>query len=85
MVKHDVPMVASSGYVAEVDEAACIGCGDCEAACPFEAIEMNGKSEIIWEKCMGCGVCESQCENDGISLVLDEQKGIPLDVQTIGV
>jgi ferredoxin len=32
---------------------------------------------------MGCGVCEGQCETEGITLVLDERKGLPLDVQTI--
>jgi len=84
MVKHGVPMVASSGYVAEVDEAACIGCGDCETACPFEAITLEHKSVVNWEKCMGCGVCEGLCENDAMTLILDEAKGIPLDVQAIG-
>ncbi|MGD8698644.1 MAG: 4Fe-4S binding protein [Gemmatimonadales bacterium] len=83
MVKHGVPMVASSGYVAEIDEAACIGCGDCVSACPFEALTLNGTAAVDWDKCMGCGVCEGQCETEGITLVLDERKGLPLDVQTI--
>ncbi len=84
MVKHGVPMVASSGYVAQVDESVCIACGDCVSACPFEAMSLNGTSVVEWEKCMGCGVCEGQCEMEGITLVLDERKGIPLDVQEIG-
>jgi heterodisulfide reductase subunit A-like polyferredoxin len=83
MVKHGVPMVASSGYVAEVDEAACIGCGDCVSACPFEALSLNGTAVVDWTQCMGCGVCEGQCETEGIALVLDERKGLPLDVQKI--
>jgi Pyruvate/2-oxoacid:ferredoxin oxidoreductase delta subunit len=83
MVKYDVPMVTSSGYVAQVDEEACIACGDCETACPFEAIAVNGTSQVSWEKCMGCGVCEAQCEMAAVSLVLDERKGIPLDVWEI--
>jgi ferredoxin len=85
MVKHGVPMVASSGYVAEVDEEACIGCGDCETACPFEAITLEHTSVVNWEKCMGCGVCEGQCETGAMTLLLDKAKGIPLDVQAIGV
>jgi Pyruvate/2-oxoacid:ferredoxin oxidoreductase delta subunit len=80
MVKYEVPMVASSGYVAQVDEEACIACGDCETACPFEAITVNGSSQVSWEKCMGCGVCEAGCEMEAVTLVLDEAKGIPLDV-----
>ena len=85
MVEHGVPMVASSGYVAQVDESVCIGCGDCEAACPFRAISVNGKSTVHWEKCMGCGVCVGRCEMDAVVLVLDERKGVPLDVRTVGV
>lgn len=53
-MKHGVPMVASSGFVAEVDEGACIACGTCEELCPFGAITVNGRSQVIWEKCMGC-------------------------------
>jgi ferredoxin len=47
-------------------------------------MSLNGTSVVEWEKCMGCGVCEGQCEMEGITLVLDERKGIPLDVQEIG-
>ena len=84
-MKHGVPMVASSGYVAQVDETACIACGDCEEACPFGAIRVNGKSTVDWGKCMGCGVCEGRCEMDAVALVLDEGKGVPLDVRQIAV
>ena len=82
MMKHDVPMVASSGFVAEVEEGAC---GTCEELCPFAAITLNGRSQVIWEKCMGCGVCEGHCDTGAITLVRDERKGVPLDVREIGV
>ena len=84
MTQHEVPMVASSGYVAEIDDELCIACGDCESVCPFGAISTNGTSSVEWAKCMGCGVCEGKCEIEAISLVLDERKGIPLDVREIG-
>jgi ferredoxin len=29
---------------------------------------------------MGCGVCISKCEQDALTLVLDEAKGVPLEV-----
>ncbi|NIR31611.1 MAG: 4Fe-4S dicluster domain-containing protein, partial [Gammaproteobacteria bacterium] len=84
-MRRGVPMVASSGYVARVDEQACIACGTCEATCPFDAITLERTAVVSWENCMGCGVCEGQCDNGGIALVLDERKGLPLDVQEIGV
>jgi ferredoxin len=83
MTRYDVPMVASSGYVARVDEQLCIGCGECEAICPFAAVTVDGVSAVTWEKCMGCGVCTGKCETGAISLVLDERKGIPLDVRQL--
>ena len=85
MVQRGVPMVASSGYVAQVDELGCIACGDCEEACPFDAVHVNGTAVVDWEKCMGCGVCVGQCQTETMTLVRDERKGIPLDVREIGV
>jgi Pyruvate/2-oxoacid:ferredoxin oxidoreductase delta subunit len=78
-----VPMVTSSGYVAEVDADECAACGTCETICPFNAITVNGVSSVDWEKCLGCGVCEGQCAYDAIRLVRDERKGIPLDVRAL--
>ncbi|MBI5652042.1 MAG: 4Fe-4S binding protein [Chloroflexi bacterium] len=83
MMKHHVPMLASSGYVARVNEILCAGCGTCADACAFDAIQLNGHSNVIWEKCMGCGVCEGQCPNDAIELARDEHKGVPLDVRAL--
>ena len=83
MMKHHVPMIASSGYVARVNETLCAGCGTCADACAFDAIRLNGHSNVVWEKCMGCGVCEAQCPNDALELVRDERKGVPLDVRAL--
>lgn len=77
---HGVPMLTSSGFVAQVDPDLCLACGDCEKACPFGAISVGDHSAVNWEACMGCGVCEGQCPRDAIKLVRDERKGIPLDV-----
>ncbi len=83
MTRYGVPMLASSGYVARVDEATCAACGTCAEACPFDAIQVNGRAVVNWESCMGCEVCVGQCPNEALSLVRDERKGVPLDVRLL--
>ena len=75
------PMLASSGYVSQVDEDLCIGCSDCEPYCQFHALEVvDGVNHVIYEKCMGCGVCVSKCDQEALSLVRDDAKGVPLEI-----
>ena len=83
MVKYGIPMVASSGYVVQVDEKLCSACGICEDACPFKAIQVDGRVVVNWDACMGCGVCVGQCPNDAMLLVRDDRKGMPLDVRLL--
>ncbi len=83
MTRHGVPMITSSGYVAQVDPAKCAACGACEAACPFGAIRVDGGSHINWQACMGCGVCVGRCDCGAIALALDARKGVPLDVRQL--
>ena len=81
MMKYGSPMMASSGYVIQVDEQRCTTCGNCVEVCPFDALSMKDSLEISWEKCMGCGACTSQCPSEALTLVRDEKKGIPMDVR----
>ncbi len=82
MTRRDVPMVTSSGYVAQVDAASCVNCGDCVAACPFNAMKSDDDHVIRdWERCMGCGVCEGVCKTGAVAMIRDERKGVPLDVR----
>ena len=42
----------------------CLGCGDCVAACQFDAIKMNsvtGMPEVDMAKCTACGACAKAC------------------------
>jgi len=77
----DVPILAPSGYVSEVNEE-CVGCGDCVDACGFSALSMDEEEKAVVDnkKCMGCGVCEDKCQTGAISLRLDPSKGEPLDL-----
>ncbi len=80
-MQRGVPMLASSGYIAQVNLADCAGCGICEESCAFDAITIGEEASINWEKCMGCGVCVNACPDENISLVADRRKGLPLDVR----
>jgi Pyruvate/2-oxoacid:ferredoxin oxidoreductase delta subunit len=81
--KQGVPMLASSGYLAVVDEDQCLGCGLCLGYCQFGALDFNADqlAEVDGEICMGCGICVSKCSQQAISLRLDIRKGLPLTIQ----
>jgi ferredoxin len=83
MTMYGIPMMSSSGYVANADEGLCAACGTCIDFCPFGALSLESHSVIAWDKCMGCGVCVDQCPNGALSLIRDEQKGVPLDVKVL--
>ena len=42
----------------------CLGCGDCVAACQFDAIHLNPEThlpEVIEDLCVGCKACANAC------------------------
>lgn len=54
----------------------CLGCGDCVAACQFDAIHMNattGLPEVDTTKCTACGACAKACPRSIIEV--REMKG----------
>jgi heterodisulfide reductase subunit A len=60
------------GLVAQVDPDVCVGCGECAAACPFQAMEMVGKGKkqkarVITAACKGCGVCAGACPTGAVT------------------
>jgi heterodisulfide reductase subunit A-like polyferredoxin len=82
--RNGTPMLASSGYVAQVDEDLCAGCGTCAEYCQFEAISVDdGFARIDAAACMGCGVCVAKCPQGAISLLRDPLKGEPLEIQKL--
>ncbi|MBN1314462.1 MAG: 4Fe-4S binding protein, partial [Anaerolineales bacterium] len=83
--RNGIPMLASSGYVARVDDESCAGCGQCVALCQFNAVSLNGAgvAEVVWAECMGCGVCVHNCPQEAITLLRDVEKGEPLEIRRL--
>ena len=41
---------------------ACLGCGDCKAVCPENAISVEGRlAQVDPDRCISCGACISTC------------------------
>jgi heterodisulfide reductase subunit A-like polyferredoxin len=82
--QHGTPMLASSGYVAVVDEGLCAACGTCAKYCQLAAISSNDDHAVVdLVACMGCGVCIAHCLQEALDLVRDLAKGEPLEIQKL--
>ncbi len=56
----------------------CLGCGDCENACQFDAIHVNpvtGIAEVDEDKCTACGACSKACPRKIIEIRPKGPKG----------
>lgn len=81
---HGVPMLASSGYVIELDSSECGVCGDCTNVCPFGALSLSDAGLTINEaQCMGCGVCVSRCRQGALRLRREPARGEPLLIENL--
>lgn len=51
----------------------CLGCGDCAAACPADAIcVQDGIARVDTRHCIGCGMCVATCPKKIISMIPQE-------------
>jgi ferredoxin len=85
--RNGTPMLASSGFVAQIDAERCSGCGICVKQCSFQAIILqplpgSQRSQAVLDPalCMGCGICANQCARKAISLQRDPARGEPLEI-----
>jgi ferredoxin len=79
--RHGTPMLASSGYIAQVDQDLCLGCGECVDFCQFGALAVDGYyAEVDEVACMGCGVCLSKCQQGALALRREPGRGEPLEM-----
>lgn len=53
----------------EIIREKCLGCGDCQRACPVAAVKMSaGKAQIDEKKCLHCLCCHESCAYNSIKL-----------------
>ncbi|MFU8805507.1 MAG: 4Fe-4S dicluster domain-containing protein, partial [Bradymonadaceae bacterium] len=84
------PELEREPMTAEVREALCVGCFDCERLCPYSAIqrkEMRGGAFVAQVNpaiCEGCGACVSACRPGAMELTgfSDEQIFTQLEALT---
>jgi heterodisulfide reductase subunit A-like polyferredoxin len=82
--RNGTPMLASSGYVAQVDDELCTACGTCAEYCPFAALSLTDDHAVVdLAACMGCGVCVAHCPQEAIDLAREPAKGEPLEIQKL--
>ena len=53
---------------AQIDAEICIGCGQCEENCRFDAIVCENGYVVDPFSCEGCGVCEAICPVNAVSM-----------------
>ena len=82
--RNGTPMLASSGYVVQIDQDRCVACEECSGACVFGALAMGPVViEVDPSVCMGCGVCVTRCDQGALNLRLAPERGVPLDLAAL--
>jgi len=83
-MKNGTPMLASSGFVAKVDQERCVHCGRCVSHCQFKALYREEKKVHLNEAaCLGCGVCVDICSKGARSMEAAPERGVPLEIHKL--
>ena len=63
--------ISVGGIVSRVNPGLCSGCRGCIEVCPYGAITMNEKQQIVDINnalCKGCGACAAACPSEALTL-----------------
>lgn len=86
-IKSSVPQVGLSckqAHILKLDHKlcrySCIGFGDCEIACPFDALKMSKNNLPVIDKikCTSCGICVTTCPRNVLELIVNKNLIITL-------
>jgi len=84
MGKTVVPVSTTAGYSITRDENKCKDCGTCLDFCHFQAISIVGGERVYTSaECRGCELCVENCPNGALSLYVDPEKPLPLDLDAV--
>lgn len=80
----ELTMNAASGYSVQELSDNCRHDGKCMEICPVQAIRVTSND---WtynrHRCLGCGLCVEHCQENRLSLVIDAEKPLPLDMDWV--
>ncbi|MBS3734694.1 MAG: RnfABCDGE type electron transport complex subunit B [Phycisphaerae bacterium] len=74
------PTCAAANIISGLQGCAygCLGLGDCQRACPYDAIHViDGLATVDYDKCVGCGQCEAACPRHIITMVPFKAERMP--------
>ncbi|MBU1671271.1 MAG: 4Fe-4S binding protein [Actinobacteria bacterium] len=79
--------LATSGFLARVEDDLCTGCAICEERCPMDAIEIVDDLPVIdLDRCIGCALCVTGCDTEAMELARREEvPGVPASMRELGV
>ncbi len=67
-----------SDFHSVVDEALCIGCGDCLERCQFGALSVPDDVCVVdYSRCVGCGLCATVCPTGAMHLERRPEGEVP--------
>jgi heterodisulfide reductase subunit A len=77
----DQGVIALDPAIAEVNPLRCAGCGQCIAACPYQAIELEKNvAKVNGYLCKGCGTCAAACPNKAMTLLHFDDRQIVAEI-----
>ncbi|MDI7259541.1 MAG: 4Fe-4S binding protein [Thermodesulfobacteriota bacterium] len=79
ITKHHIKRaLATTNYIARLEQEDCNGCEICADHCQIKAIKMEGDYPVVdGESCIGCGVCAHFCPGDAMKMKEREKRVIP--------